>query len=236
MTVREAISITKKLFREVNADSRLPNKMAYSLLLKHSRWLVQQESEKMKLSKQNKFFQTIKYIDVIEAPAVDPYCGIKSNCKVYRTADRLPTLFEDTGGVIIRVVTSIDNSEEINWITIAEWKRKIDNPWIKKLGRYVFYSDGYLYFPVDPKIKAPDVWRKVNIDGAFETDVSYMNMCDNTPDGIDQTKRCIPFMDGNFMIPVHLEGRLFDAVIKDIGGIYEKTHEKSNSINKDDNN
>ena len=54
MTNRELIYQTKKLIREVNADTRLPAKLIHSIAKKHSRLLIYRDSERLKLTKKIK--------------------------------------------------------------------------------------------------------------------------------------------------------------------------------------
>ena len=158
MTIREAIHRVKRLFREINSDSRLSDRTVYSLLSNHSKWLIYRESEKFTLLKLDKLFQPLNCIDVIEAPLIDPCCGIRNQCTIFRTKDKLPDMFEDSYGGIIRSVTAIDNQTSLTLIKPSEWERKQKNPWINKdkKNSFYFYSDGHLYFP-------NGFWKKVNL-------------------------------------------------------------------------
>lgn len=60
------------------------------------------ENLKLNLIKTDAPFQKLKCVPIIEAPVTDPCCGIKSKCTVFRTKDRLPDIYEDSVGVIIR--------------------------------------------------------------------------------------------------------------------------------------
>ena len=60
MTIRESIFIIKRLFREVNADSKLTNKAVNSLISKHCKWLIYRDSERLKLLKKNNIYQKLK--------------------------------------------------------------------------------------------------------------------------------------------------------------------------------
>jgi len=230
MQNREAIHRTKRLFREINADSRLSDRTVFSLLENHAKWLIYRESEKLKLPKMDEIFQPYKCVEIIEAPLIDPCCGIKSLCTVYRTKDKIPDLYEDSMGVIIKSVTTIDDQTSLFVIKASEWERKANNPWLQKNKRnkFVFYSDGYLYFPEGS-------WKKVNIVGLFKRDISYIDLCDNCLTCNDETKECVRFLDRKFIIPEYLEAQMYDAVLKDLSNTYKRLPEKSNEINKNDN-
>lgn len=231
MTIREGIFTVKRLFREVNADSRLPNKLVYSLLLKHSKWLVYRDSEKLKLLKRHKIYQTQKCIKVIEAPSVDSCCGIKSkNCTIYRTENKIPEMYEDSAGVIIHNITSVDaqKSTDIEMRTISAIRRLLQNPWAKKTSKgkiYAFYNDGYVYFPFKHL-------KMVQIEAFFikkleETDCEPCKDCDKKP--------CPKFLDSELVIPDYLEAQMVDYVLKDLASTYQRIPEKSIDINKNDN-
>lgn len=230
LTNREAIHKTKRLFREINADTRLSDRVVFSLLENHAKWLIYRESEKLKLIKMDSLFQPYNCVEVIEAPLIDPCCGIKNLCTVYRTKEKLPPLYEDSMGVIIKNITTIDNQTSLTLIKPSEWERKQNNPWIPKdkKNKFCFYFDGYLYFPNGS-------WKKVNVPGLYTRDISDINLCDDCLTCKDETKQCRRFLDKNFIIPDFLEAQMFDAVIRDLSNTYKKLPEKSNEINKNDN-
>lgn len=224
---REAIHKVKRLFREINADSRLTDRVVYSLLETHAQWLIYRESEKLRLMKKDSVFQPYKCVEIEEAPLIDSCCGIKSLCTVYRTKEKLPELYEDSAGVIIKNVTTIDNQTSLTPIKASEWERKQNNPWLSedKKNKFYFYFDGRLYFPKGS-------WKKVNILGLFKKDIEDLNSCEECP---SDKKSCIKFLDKRFIIPEYLEAQMFDAVIKDLSNTYKRLPEKSNEINKNDN-
>lgn len=230
MINREAVYKIRKLFREVNADSRLSNRLVFSLMENASKWLISRESDKQKLIRNDKAFQMLKCVEVIEAPLIDPCCGIKSLCTMYRTKNRIPELYEDSNGVIIRGVLTIDGQTSLFQIKPSEWERKQNNPWIDKdkKNKYFFYSDGYLYFPNGS-------WKMIEIDALFTRDISDYNLCDDKLTCDDETKQCRKFLDKKFILPEYLEAQMYDSVKKDLIEIYKKLPEKSHEINKNDN-
>lgn len=231
MTIRESISIVKRLFREVNADSRLTNKAVYSIIQKHCKWLIYRDSDKLKLLKKHKIYQTSKCLKVIEAPSIDSCCGLKSNkCKIFRTEEKIPELYEDSSGVIIHNITSIDalKSTDIDFTTIAQARRQLNNPWkgVSKSKIYAFYNDGYIYFPTENHLKL------IEVEGLFLKEINPEENCDPCKDCKPKCKR---FLDTNLILPDYLEAQVFDAVIKDMANTYKRIPEKSQEINKDDN-
>lgn len=221
MTNREAISRVKKLLKEVNADSRFTNRLAYSMLKSAANFLVQKESDRLKLIKQSNIFRKLKCVEVIEAPAIDPCCGIKSKCKVWRTKNRIPQTYSDLYGPIIKNVYTIDGSETLNYIQSSDYERIANNPWKKKnINKYYFYSDGYLYFPNGG-------YKQVEVEAYFETDV-ICDCCDKDQD-------CTRLLDKTFILPGYLESALFQMIEKEIVETYKRFPEKAHEINKNDN-
>lgn len=221
MTNREAISRVKKILREVNADSRFTNRLAYSMLKTAANFLIQKESDRLKLVKQTNLFRRLKCVKVIEAPTIDPCCGIKSKCKVWRTEERLPSTYSDLYGPIIKNVYTIDGSQTLLYIQPSDYERIAMNPWKKKnVNKYYFFSDGYLYFP-------NGAYKQVEIEAYFETDPK----CDCCGDG----DKCIKFLDKAFIIPGYLESALFQMIEQEALQTYKNLPEKSHEINKNDN-
>lgn len=202
MTRGELISQIKNELRINNADNRLTNRFIWSIIYKHLSWLIKRESSKLRLIRQDNIFQPLKCVDVIEAPTIDPCCGIRSKCTVYRTCEKLPELFEDDYGVIIKNVLVVDQSDEFDLITLSEYIRKLENPHSKyDKSNYFFFSEGYLYFP---KSKI----RQVIVRGYFVDDV--VNPCD--PDA----PACKSFLDMEARVPQYILGELMNQVLTEL--------------------
>ncbi len=221
MTNKEAISLVKKGIREVNTDSRLTNKFIYSKLRAVGIILIQQDSDKLKLSKLQDLYQPLKCVEMIEAPTIDPCCGIKSFCRIWRTKEKIPDLYSDSMGVIIKAIRTIDSSKEISIITpsrLLRIKKDKNSKYDKSI--YGFYSDGYIYL-------ANAEYRMIEVDGMFTEDISHLNTCEN------KDKECIRLIDRVWKVPSKLEGVIIQAVVKDILESYKRITEDP-TINKID--
>lgn len=222
MKNREAISRLRKYFKEIHADSRFSFRLAYSILLSINKMLIKRDSERLKILSQSNLFSTLKCVPVIEAPAIDPCCGVKSLCTVTRTKDRLPKIYSDTYGPIIKDVLSLDNSQTLTLIQPQEYARIKNNPWNKKKDtKYYFYSDGYLYFP-------NGAFKKVNVEAYWEESIEGKSTCNKAP------KECIKFLDRELSIPGYFEANLFQLAEEEIKGRYSLP-ERSHQIDKNDN-
>lgn len=222
MTNRELISQVKTKVRAVNADAKLTNKFIYSLINKHARWLIKRESDKLNLMGISSIFQTLKCVKIEEAPAIDECCGIRNKCTVMRTKFKLPKMFEDGSGVIIKSIYTIDGSEDFTYIKINDYIRKLEDPnSVYDKTKYVFYNNGYLYFP---KSKI----RMVMVKAFFEEDVQKFNSCENK-----DLPKCVSRLDEESFLPEYIMGELLDFVFKDL--IDMKKIQPDEDINKNQN-
>lgn len=224
MSLRQDMSHIKDLFREINADSRLTNKQVYSLLQTHTEWLIHRESDRLKILNHSMSFQDVECIPVILAPATE-CANIGTNCKLYRTENKLPDLFEDTSGPILSSVSSVDGWTQIYLVTPAEFRRQMNNPWIAKsktkkiLG---YFLNGYIYFP-DEHIKM------ITVRGLFKNPIKKDPECNPCAECY---KPCDRYLDQESFIPKYLKAQVFQNVIQELGNTYERLPEKSHEINK----
>lgn len=205
MTIGEVISEVRGKLKLVGADYRVPNKLIWSVVQTHLRWLIKRESDKLNLLRYDNLFQTLKCVDVIEAPVIDDCCGVKSKCGVFRTENKIPSAYESGEGVILKSVFTIDGGKDFTQITIQDYLRKLEKPDSKydKVS-YFYYNNGYLYFP---KSRV----RRVMIKGYFEEDITAYNCCDGSED-----LPCKSILEHEARIPDGLSGELMKFVMADL--------------------
>lgn len=221
MTNSEAISRVKKELKELNADSRLSNKFIYSKLKSIAKLLIQQESDKFKLAKLQNLYQNFKCIPMEEVSIVDCNCGIKSKCKIWRTSIDLPNIYSDSMGIIIKEVTSIDDSAKLTFTTSSRIDSLLKDPNSKYDNSiYCFYDNKRIYI-VKKMIKA------INVRAIYEDDISDhpVNCCSK--------EQCTRLIDREWLVPPKLEGVIIEEVIKSLLQGYKQIKEDSN-INKSD--
>lgn len=223
-TKGELISQIRNQLRIANADSNLTNKFIWSVIRKHVQWLIKRENTKFGLISQDAIFQTYKCADVVDAPAIDECCGIRTKCKVFRTKDKVPELFEDSYGVILKSVYTIDGSQDFSQITVQEYMRKLENPHsIYDKSLYFFYNSGYLYFPKSSI-------RKVMIKGYFVDEITN-SQCE--PCGTDENP-CKSFLDTPVRIPPYVVAELMHNVLMELVNVTIKLP-SDESIDKNEN-
>lgn len=209
MTKRTAIETFREELRERNADSNYTNQFLYNVLLNHARWLIKREVSGGRIYVNNSFFQTLKCQEIIETSTIDPCCPIKTKCKIYRTKDRLPEMWIDNEGPIIKSVLSVDNSTDFIFTNPTTWLSKKEDPYQQMADlKYSFFADGYLWFPEHNPHRA-------NIFGFYTDDITNLNGCmEDAP--------CLRFMDTKFMLPGWLEAEMFAKALEQMAGVTKR--------------
>lgn len=206
-TKREIIDEFREMLKERNADTEYTNKFLYNVLFSHAKWLIRREISAGRIFQNTKFFQTIECMEVVESPTIPECCGIKNNCKIYRTKDKLPEMWINDNGPVIRFIRSIDNSSDFFLTTDFAWLNKKDDPYQKMVStKYTFYDNGYLWFPD----KNP---HKVNIN-IFAVD--DLRLWDRKCTDCDKDKKCLRFLDTEFLIPDWIEAEMFAKALQQL--------------------
>jgi hypothetical protein len=207
-TIGEAISQIRNDLKQITVDNRLTDRDIYAVLKTHSYWIIAQEADKLKISKQQHLFQSYTCAEVVAVPLTDPCCNIQSKCRIYRTKDELPSMFTDDSGPIIRTVTSVDWSQNFQRTTYENWIKIERDPDFKyNKSKYYFIRDNYMYFPTTQ-------WRKVNMLIYCDQDVKKFNKCN-----CEETK-CVAQQDTLWRVPDKLEARIIDATIQELSKTY----------------
>ena len=208
MTNREIIDLFREMLKQRNADSNYSNQFLYNSIMKQAEWLIPRELSKGKLYSNTELFTTLRCIKVIETSLIDPCCPIKTNCTIYRTKDKVPDVWIDDSGPMVRDVTSVDFSNSFFLTTPTTWQNKREDPYQKKTKQnYTFYANGYFWFPeVNPHL--------VNLVGFWKEDVSGIGECA----GDD----CIRFLDSKFPFPEWLSAEMLAKATQLLVGVTER--------------
>lgn len=201
-TIGEVISRVRNQLKAVTQDSFLTDRFIYSLVSKHAKWLMKREDSKSKLMSFNSVVQTLDFVELVEVDAVEAQCtGIKSGITIKRTKHKLPTFMQGYFGPLIRHVTSIDNSQDLQATTSVNYlniSRSKNSKYNKTL--YYWFLNDYLYFPnLD--------WDAVRVEGIFEDSIARWN-CDPADD-------CLFRQLESFNVPDYLHGEIESNVLKD---------------------
>lgn len=196
-TKRQVIESLREKLRERNADSNYTNQFLYQTLLEQAKWLIRREATAGRIWKSSKLFQPYP-VRIIEVSTIDSCLKIKTNCKIYRSAEKLPVLWEDENGPFVKAVSSIDGTTDFFYTNSTTWQSKRKDPYQKNSKTmYSFFEDGYLWIPEHNP-------HTVELLGFFVDDVTLSKQncidCDE--------KDCVRFLDTPFMAPGWVEAEM----------------------------
>jgi hypothetical protein len=204
-TIGDIISRIRTQVKAVRQDALMTDRVIYTFVLKHAKWLMKREDSKNKLMGFSGVAQTLDFVELIEVDKVDACCtGLSSDCKVMRTKEKMPVFMQGYYGPLIRTVSSIDGSEELQPTNPSSYLAMSRSKNFKfNKTKYFWYLDDYLYFP---NLE----WDAVRIEGIFEDDISRFTC---------EQDNCKVRSDDSFNVPDYLYGEIESQVFKDLTGI-----------------
>jgi hypothetical protein len=206
-TIGDIVSRLRIQMKGVRQDSFMTDRMIYTFVIKHAKWLMKREDAKNKLMAFSSVIQTMDYVELTEIDKVEACCtGIRSDCKIKRTKNKLPVFLQGYFGPLIRTISSIDGSEELQPILPSSYIHISNSKNFKyNKTKYYWFLDDYLYFP---NLE----WEAVRIEGIFEDDISAYTCEEDS---------CIVRQDQSFNVPDYLLGELEGQVMKDMMGTFQ---------------
>ena len=201
-TIGDSISRVRNLVKGVKEDAFLTDRFIYSLILKYAKLFIKRQDNENKIMRFQSLFEVLPCVELIEIDKVEACCsGIKTNCTIRRTKNKIPEVLEGSYGPLIRSITSLDRSIEV-YRTYPSIFTNIANSKNYKYNtsKYYWYIDGYLYFP---NLE----WEGVLIEGLWSESVDYLK-CEGD--------ECALIQDHQVHIPEYLFAELEQMVIKDL--------------------
>jgi|TARA_R100001530_G_C4276721_1_gene144517 hypothetical protein len=201
--IGEVISRIRGQIKAEVQDAFMTDRYIYSLILKYGQLYMRRQDHANKLMKFNSVWQALPFVELEEVDKIEAQCtGILSGCTIKRTKDKLPTFMEGYWGPLIRTVSSIDGSQEIQPTTPATYTSMTKTTTFKyNTTKYYWFLNDHLYFP---NIE----WDAIKLEGVFEGDVSTWN-CDED--------ECVPRYLQNFYIPeflfAEIEGQILNILL-----------------------
>jgi len=201
-SIGDTISRIRNVVKGVKEDAFLTDRFLYSLVLKYAKMFIRRQDTENKIMRFQSLFEPLPCVELIDVDRIEACCsGIKSNCIIKRTKDKLPTLLEGTYGPLFRSVSSIDGSVEMIKTYPATYTAMTQSVNFKyNKTKYFWYLNGYLYFP---NIE----WEAVRIEGLWDESIS-MYTCDGDV--------CSPRQDDQTHFPEYLFAEIEASVIKDL--------------------
>jgi hypothetical protein len=214
VTINDVLSRIRVQIKAVHQDSFVTDRVIYSFVTKHAKWLMKREDGKNKLMNFTSVIQTLDFVELIEIDKVEACCtGIRSDCTIKRTEKKLPIFLQGYHGPLIRSVTSLDGSERLQPILPATYLGIANSKNFRyNKTRYYWFLNDYLYFP---NLE----WDAIRVEGIFENDISEFT-CDEDS--------CIVRQDQSFNVPDYLLGELEAQVLKDFMALYQMPTDVSN--------
>lgn len=206
-TIGEIVSRIRSQVKGDKQDALLTDRMIYTFVLKNAKFLMKREDSKNKLMAFSGVMETMDFVELIEIDKVEACCtGIKSDCTIKRTKEKLPVFLQGYFGPLIRTVSSIDASEELQPILPSSYIHVANSKNFKyNKTKYYWYLNDYLYFP---NLE----WDAIRIEGIFEDDISQWTCKED---------ECLVKHDQSFNVPDYLLAELEGYVIKDLLGMYQ---------------
>lgn len=206
-TIADTISRVRNIVKGVKEDAFLTDRLLYSLILKYGKLLIRRQDNESKIMRFQSLFEVLPCVELIEVDKIEACCpGVKSDCKIMRTKDKLPTLLEGSWGPLFRTVSSIDGSIEMFPTypsTYAALSSSTNFKYNKNV--YYWYLNGYLYCP-------NVIWEAIKIEGLWDESIA-MYTCDGDV--------CAPRQDEQVHIPEYLFAEIEQMVLKDLGMILQ---------------
>jgi len=189
-TIAQYISGIRGDLKLNNADTRIDDRHIYLKMVDIRATLINQSTQWIMSSVD--IFQSLFKTELIEVDTVEA-CGVQTKCKIKRTKDKLPIILEDDEGPLIKRITSLDGSIELNPITSSGFLRKLKKSTYKyDKNHYFWFSNGYAYFP--------DIeWDYVFIEAYFDVDIE---------NGCEVIDYCRDFQENKFRIPERMVNTL----------------------------
>ena len=171
-TIGEVVSRVRQSIKAEVQDAFMTDRYIYSLIEKHAQLFMRRQDSANKLMKFNSVWQSLPFVDLIEVDKVEAKCsGIQSGCTIKRTKDKLPTFMEGYWGPLIRTVSSIDTSIELQPTspgTYTSMTKTTSHKYNKT--KYYWWLNDYIYIP---NVE----WDAIKVEGIFKGDISKYS-CD----------------------------------------------------------
>lgn len=206
-TIGDVCSRIRTRLKGKRQDPLLTDRSIYSVVNKHSKWLMKREDSKNRLMAYSGVLQTMDYVELIEVDKVEACCtGLSSDCTIKRTKQKMPLFMQGYYGPLIRTVASLDGSEELQPTVPSSYMAMSRSKNFKyNKTKYFWYLDDYIYFP---NLE----WDAVRIEGIFEDDIS---------DWTCEQDSCKQRSEQPFNVPDYLLGELEERVFQEFAGMMQ---------------
>ena len=201
----DILARTRWRLKAVNQDSFMTDRDIWSLYKPWINQVMKELDAKNRLMAFNSLFQTLDIVPLVEVDRIEAGCsGLKTGYTFMRTKDPIGELFmEAYWGGMIRSVTSIDASEELQPITPSGFLNISKSTSFKyNKTKYYWYLNDFLYFPnLD--------WGAVRIEALTELDISKYKC--------NSEEACLPRQEISFNVPDYILSRAESLMMQSLG-------------------
>jgi hypothetical protein len=202
-TIGESVSRIRNQVKGVKEDAFITDRFLYSLIIKYAKLLVKRQDSQNQIVRFQSLFEVLPCVELIEVDKVEACCtGIKTNCTIRRTKDKLPDVLEGSYGPLFRNISSIDRSIDF-FMTYPSIFTNIANSKNYKYNtnKYYWFIEGHLYFP---NVE----YDAVLVEGLWTESIGYLQ-CEGD--------ECTVRQDDLIPIPEYLFAEIEQMVMRDLG-------------------
>lgn len=198
--ISEVISRIRGQIKAEVQDAFVTDRYVYSLIIKYAQILMRRQDFANKLMKFNAVWRTLPYVQLIDVDKVEASCsGIQSGCTFKRTKEKLPNMIEGYWGPLIRTISSIDGSIEMQATQPGTYTSMTKTTSFKyNTTKYWWYINEYIYIP---NVE----WDAIKIEGVFDDNIGAW-LCEDAAE-------CIPRYEQEINIPEALFAEIEAQVI-----------------------
>ena len=198
--ISEVISRIRGQVKAEVQDAFVTDRYVYSLIVKYAQILMRRQDYANKLMKFNAVWRTLPYVELIDVDRVEASCsGIQSGCTFKRTKEKLPNMIEGYWGPLIRTISSIDGSIEMQATQPGTYTSMTKTTSFKyNTTKYWWYINEYIYVP---NVE----WDAIKIEGVFDDNIGAW-LCEDAAE-------CIPRYEQEINIPEALFAEIEAQVI-----------------------
>lgn len=202
-TIGELTNRLRNQLKSTRQDAFLTDRYLYSMAMKHAKLFLRREDGLMKVLRFRGAFQPLNFVELIDVDPAEAECRcVHTDCRIKRTKERIPKVFEGYNGPLIKTVASLDNSQQCMVTSSMIWEQMQSQKTFKyNKTKYYWFLDGYLYLP---NVE----WDAIRVEAMFEDDISRFN-CDPEDD-------CLYRQDATVGIPEYLFSEIESLVIRDL--------------------
>ncbi len=198
--ISEVISRIRGQVKAEVQDAFVTDRYVYSLIIKYAQVLMRRQDFANKLMKFNSVWKSLPFVELIDVDKVEASCsGIQSGCTFKRTKEKLPEMIEGYWGPLIRTISSIDGSIEVQATQPGTYTSMTKTTSFKyNKTKYWWFIDDYIYLP-------NVAWDAIKIEGVFDDNIGAW-LC-------EKDAECVPRYEQEINIPESLFAEIEAQVI-----------------------